>query len=115
MPQYRPFNDGINDEKLRSRLRKEAWGSIVHKKPQARWTSKLCSVCRKWNDREDPGNWCEHFNAAYSDTDTDGSRLPSVQVFKPYFNPNAQPGGVWLETRQKEAECMRLNGKEWNH
>lgn len=109
MPQHRPFNDGLNETK-RAQLRKEAWGS-VRKVKTSRWTEKRCNECGSWNHREKPEEWCDHFAPAVP-SEVDG---PTVQVFTPYFNPNVQPGGAWLETRGQERECMRLNGKEWKH
>jgi len=109
MPHYKPFNDGIKDPKLRSRLRREAWGTCRRIK-HSRWTEKRCNECGAWNHRDKPDEWCEHFKQP--PTEANG---PTVQVFTPYFNPNAQPGGVWLETAAQERECMKLNGKEWKH
>lgn len=113
MPVSRPFNDGLS-EGQRAAKRKQAWSKPTDPIKRQFWTSKLCSECRVWNDRETPEKWCEHFKNRYS---SGGSVVdaPAVDVFKPYFNPNIQHGGAWLETRQQEKHCANLNGKEWKH
>lgn len=104
----RRWNDGLSEQK-RSRLRREAWSTIRFSK-HSTWTEKLCGECRKWNRRNQPETWCEHFRAPIPVREG-----PAVQTFKPYFNPNVCPGGAWLETRKQETNCMKIHGKEWRH
>lgn len=102
MPQYRPFKDGLSEAKRR-RLRREFWKNPPLERQRPRWTEKLCTECRRWIRREDP---CEHLATEVS------SRGPAVHTFRPGFHPNAQPGGVWINSEREYRECLRLNGKE---
>jgi hypothetical protein len=37
---------------------------------------------------------------------------PNVQVFQPFYHPNAQPLGAWIRNSSDLKECLRLNHKE---
>ncbi len=110
MPWDRPYDDGIKNENTRSKLRAEAWRSTPDKHRKTP-TERLCGECHKWFRFDEPAKWCAHLTQI-PDTPADG---PNVQVFTPYFNPNIQHGGAWVESRAAEKECMRRNNKEWKH
>lgn len=111
---YRPYDDGIRDPATRARLRHEAW-SKTDTKPRLRATEILCTACRVWVKVKDPETWCEHFKARYGDTQPDGVNAPTVRIFKPYYNPNVQPGGAWLRSRSEEKRAMKICGKQPKH
>ena len=105
---YQPFDDGLTFQE-RNKMRKHTWANIKLQKI-SEWTEKMCNQCFAWNHKDRPEEWCEHFGAEAVDVDA-----PAVQAFKPYFNPNIQPGGAYLRTRADEKRCMKLSNKEFIH
>ena len=104
---YRPYDDGICNRQLRRKLRRECYSNLGKKKPIKNWTEKHCAVCRVWNHRDRPEDWCEHMK---QDSETD--MAPAAHVFRPFYHPNIQPGGAWIRSADAYRRAQKICGKE---
>jgi len=106
---YRPYDDGIRDRAFRKRERMKVY-SEAGRKPRLRATEILCSECHTWFKVSEPDTWCVHLAGEPAEVES-----PSVHVFKPFYHPNIQPGGAWIDSARKYKEAQRICGKEPTH